>query len=102
MLFLERKWCAKHKATIDCERNIVKIFRRLKKLSIRALENSDSEISVYAVELKDKTAKLFTMAIKSLDKSISLDMHNDIGSLIHEYHNIFPDKLPYCLQPYRG
>ena len=48
-VILGKKWCAKHKATIDSERNIVKIFLRHKKLIIRELMNSDSEISVNAM-----------------------------------------------------
>ena len=54
-VILGKKCCAKHKATIDRERNIVKIFHRHKKLTIQAQTNSDSETSANVVELKDKT-----------------------------------------------
>ena len=101
-VILWKKWFAKHKATIDCERKIVKIFHRYKKLTIRALANSNSEISVNAKELKDKTAEIFAIALKLPDQSISLAMHKDICSLIHEYHDVFSEKLPNGLSPSRG
>ena len=66
-VILGKKWCAKHKATIDSEKNIVKIFHRHKKQIIRAMASSDSEISVNFVELKDKTAEAFAKALKPPD-----------------------------------
>ena len=57
------KWYAMHKATIHCERNIVKAFHRNRNLTIRALANSGSEISVNALELKVKTAQIFAVAL---------------------------------------
>ena len=55
-VFLGKKWCAKHKATIYCERNTFKIFLHHKKLTIQALASLDSEISANALELKGKNS----------------------------------------------
>ena len=101
-VILGKKLCAKHKETIDCVKNIVKIVHLHERLTIRAFASSDSEISVNAVKLKDKIPEVVAIALKPLDKSISLVMHRDISSLIHEYHDFFPDKLPNCLPPSRG
>ena len=53
-VFIRKKWCSKHKTAADCERNIVKIFHRNKKQTVRLLTSLDAEITVYAVKLKDE------------------------------------------------
>ena len=60
-VILGKKWCVAHKATVDCARNIFKMVYRHKKLNIRALASTDSEISINAVRLRDKTAEVFTI-----------------------------------------
>ena len=45
-----KKWGAKYKAWIECESNIVRIIIRRRRVTIRALGSSDSELSVNAVK----------------------------------------------------
>ena len=54
------------------------------------------------MELMDKIAQAFAIALKTPAQPIDLAMHNNISSLIHEYHDVFPGKLPNGLLPSRG
>ena len=100
-VILGEKWCAKHKARINIESHIVRIIHRSRKITVRALGNSDSEISVNFVKLKDKTAHIFAVTLKPSEKAIDRNMHKDIRDLIHEYRDVFPEKLPIGLPPFR-
>ena len=101
-IVLGEKCCSTHKASIDSERNMVRIVHRHKKFIVWALANSDSEISVIKIELKDEAGEVFAIALKSPDQSIDSTMHKDIGNIIHEYCNVFPDKLLKGLRTSRG
>ena len=62
----------------------------------------DSEISVNSIALSRQGAQIFAIALKPPDAGINSEMLNEIKTLIHEYKNVFPEKLSNGISPFRS
>ena len=94
-VILGKRWCAKHKAKIDCAKNIITILHGRKSLTIKAVHDSGSDISFNAVQLKDSTAQIFTISIKPPVNALDPSMSKDIRTLVQEYCRIFQKQLSH-------
>ena len=101
-LILGKKWCASHKAKIDCELNIVRFRHKTKDYTIQAILDSDSEVSINSMDFKKNLAEIYAIAIKPPDRELDPKMEKDVKSIIREFDDVFPKALPKGLPPDRG
>ena len=70
----------------------MKITLGHKLITIKALRKFESEILVYAGELEDSTAQIFTIALKQPDKPLDEIMNREIEALVREFPDVFPEQ----------
>ena len=101
-IVLGKKWCDFHKAKIDCENNVVKLKHRHKRYTIEAIIDSDSEVLINSVDITKNVTEIYAISIQSADQMLDQRMDKSIKCIIHEFKDIFPDKLPKGIPPDRG
>ena len=93
-VILGKKWCSRHKAKIDCEKNIIRRTRRHGIFTIHALANSDSEISVIAIGTKFINNQIFAITLQAPDKSLDPILHIVIKALLNYSQDVFQKRYP--------
>ena len=64
-VILGKKWCSTHKARIDCESNEVRFMYKYKRFAIKAIDRSESEISINSIDLRNAEYPIYAISIKT-------------------------------------
>ena len=103
---LGKEWCAAHRATIDCFQNQVHFKHKDRQYSLDADEPLDSPfVTANAIlnSLENKHS-LFAVLIRPVASNhidIVPQSSPDVQSILNEFTDVFPDKIPKGMPPKR-
>ena len=101
-----KEWCSSHSAIIDCYSNTIKIKHKDKTYAFQAEENVHTPfISANSIMTDfERNVAIFAVLVRPYEDSSSSkkeDIPSEIRTILKEFSDVFPDKLPQGLPPER-
>ena len=109
-LILGKKWTTDHKAIINCYTNEIRFSHKGKNYHVIAKDPTDhNHVSVNAITKDhDRKYPLFAVMLRKVESDDTTQsgtdesQEQDIQKLLHEFQDVFPEKLPEGLPPKRA
>ena len=105
-LILGKKWCYDHKVILDCYTNQVSFKHKNRTFVLEATHAKDPGLVSVNMITKDalRGNPLYSVILKTTEMEHNAKSHlpNELKSLIEEFSDVFPDKLPKGLPPKRA